>query len=638
MRRPDLTLALILLVGVILSIPAPARGALQPGPAEIEVLGADGSPVNRITDGNTIRLRLVLPQPSGADRSVPFMLAGRRSPIATCPLARGEGSCETEALFSLGWYWSEDGAPSPIRRITADLGDSTEVGAVSLQVDPRPVVMVHGFASSWEAWKRYLGASGYLASQGLAGFAVGDGQAPGMMNTGNLADPAARTNTIAENAAVLDAYIDGVKQATGAEQVDLIAHSMGGLIARYYIDRVMGQRDVAQLIMLGSPMAGTDCADLPASLGLYLPATLEIRPGYVSDVFNADVFHRHGVPFRALAGVPILEGFKAPCTDVPTDLAVSLESVTAIPLESRQMPILHTDLNQSEAVFRDFVLPLLHTPPGGFIPTADPPAAPSTGTPFQFSRLFTGHITPGRDQDLTIPIDSGMTLASFALYDSTRSLEVTVRGASGNIIELTPEANGLVVVRDPSTLFYLGYGFQNPKPGAWKVTLRATEATPDDGADYAVAAHFLGGATAEAGLSAILPRIGERVVLTASLGGPSPSPITLSGASAAIRGPAGGQETIRLEINGAQAAGSWEPQAPGVYGVDVTLTGETQDGVTVERTVFLALEAQPRPGLLDRAGFWPMLILILVLCGAALALVVRVRARLGSHGRPKSGR
>lgn len=53
---------------------------------------------------------------------------------------------------------------------------------------------------------------------------------------------------------------------------------MGGLIARYYIDRVMTSRDIAQLLMLGSPMAGTDCADLPASLGLYLPASLEIRP------------------------------------------------------------------------------------------------------------------------------------------------------------------------------------------------------------------------------------------------------------------------------------------------------------------------------------------------------------------------
>ena len=53
------------------------------------------------------------------------------------------------------------------------------------QVSPgRPVVMVHGFNATWQAWEPYLGPEGYLASVGLQGFAVGDGQAPGVMETG----------------------------------------------------------------------------------------------------------------------------------------------------------------------------------------------------------------------------------------------------------------------------------------------------------------------------------------------------------------------------------------------------------------------------------------------------------------------
>ena len=368
-----------------------------------------------------------------------------------------------------------------------------------MQVAARPVVMVHGFSSDWTAWTDYLGSDGYLAEVGIGAFAVGDGQFPGAMNTGSFAAPSQRTNTIAENAAILGQYIASVKKSTGAQQVDLIAHSMGGLISRYYIDRVMQGRDVAQLIMLGSPMAGTDCADLPAALGLYLPATLEIRPSYVEGIFNRQITHRHGVPFHALAGVPILEAFKSPCTAVPTDLAVSQESVTAIPLQATQLPILHIELNTSREVFDQFVMPLLEQPAGAFHAEPDPAPPGSNQETLQFTRVYTGHIAAGASQEVIIPIDAGVSVASFALYDTTRTISVTVTGATGNVIALSPEKNGLVVVKDPATLFYLGYGFQNPRAGVWRVRLQATHQTPSSGADYALTAHFAGGATLKAG-------------------------------------------------------------------------------------------------------------------------------------------
>jgi hypothetical protein len=443
------------------------------------------------------------------------------------------------------------------------------------------------------------------------------------MRTGDFTNPAGRTNTIAENAAVLSQYIQGVKKQTGAEQVDLIAHSMGGLIARYYIDRVMRSRDVAQLIMLGSPMAGTDCADLPAALGLYLPATLEIRPSYVKNVFNPSIFHRRGVPFHALAGVPIIEGFEAPCTGVPTDLAVSLESVTAIPLSSSQMPVLHTDLNLSADVFNRFVLPLLQTPPGGFPEEPDPPT-PAGSAELQFSKMFTGHVARGEPQELVIPLDAGMTVASFSLYDTTRSLDVTVHGASGNEIALSPEANGLVEIQDPSSLIYLGYGFANPKPGAWRITLTTTDSTPEAGADFALAAHFVGGAQAEASVTPILPRVGERISIRADLV-TSPSRARLLEASASVRRPDGSLETVPLTLAGSQAMGSWQTDQPGVHGIDVTLVGRDADGDDLERTIFLAVEAQPTQGLFGRASTWLALAVILLMLGAAVIWIRQAR-------------
>ncbi|MBL8311499.1 MAG: alpha/beta fold hydrolase [Burkholderiales bacterium] len=61
----------------------------------------------------------------------------------------------------------------------------------------------------------------------------------------------------------LAARVDDVRQRTGAKQITLVAHSMGGLICRAYLRR-FGGAAVAQLITLGSPHHGTHHAYLAA--------------------------------------------------------------------------------------------------------------------------------------------------------------------------------------------------------------------------------------------------------------------------------------------------------------------------------------------------------------------------------------
>src|SRR5690606_31483994 len=109
------------------------------------------------------------------------------------------------------------------------------VGGGDVVAAPRPVVLVHGFTGSAAAWDAYLGPAGFLAGVGLEGYAVGDPSLGGAMDMGRTRSPAAPTSTIAENAAVLAAVIDEVRARTGAATVDLVAHSMGGLVARYYL-------------------------------------------------------------------------------------------------------------------------------------------------------------------------------------------------------------------------------------------------------------------------------------------------------------------------------------------------------------------------------------------------------------------
>jgi pimeloyl-ACP methyl ester carboxylesterase len=618
-------LAASLAISSLLASALPQPAAVSA--AALQVVGDDGAPLSRLTDGDPVRLRLMLPEPSSQAFPVVFSLEGSDQPVAECTILQGAADCESPAFATTGWYWQAGGIAAPSRSVLAKASDSDGViAAATIEIAPRPVVMVHGFSSSWEAWVNYLGPSGYLAADGLAGFAVGDGQVPGSMNTGNLADPARRTNTIAENAALLGEYVDGVRRATGARTVDLMAHSMGGLISRYYIDRVMKDGEVTQLIMLGSPMAGTDCANLPAALGLYLPATLELRPSYVRQVFDPQIRQRHGVPFRALAGVPIVEGFKSPCTSVPTDLAVSLESVTAIPVESREMAVLHMDLNLSSQVYQEFVRPLLQTPFGGFTPEPDPPAAAEAGGPLQFSRVYTGHVETGASQVVTIPLDSGLTVASFALYDTTRSLSVAVTGASGKTIDLSAAGNGLVVVDDPTMLLYLGYGFENPKPGLWQVELRSSERTPSQGADFALTARFAGGAEMVASLSSLLPEIGDSIGLSASLRLQG-ADVSLSGARASVRAPDGQLQVLDLAIRGGQAQGDLQVTMPGLYGIDLIVAGTAPDGTPVERTSFLSLEAQPKGGPPIATVVWIGASIGAVALGGILAAVVRRRGK-----------
>ncbi len=611
MRTPRTVLPVALALSVLAFAPPRGGAALQAG-GSLEVIGIGGQPIDRITDGDTIQLRMSFPQPVEGVTAVEFMLDDVAQAMATCTAPSGANSCDTDPFAAFGWYWRSGGVAAPERTVRAVVsGTSSLLGEATIAVAPRPVVMVHGFSSTWEAWANYLGPSGYLAQRGIRGFAVGDGQVPGTLNTGNLAEPTGTTNTIFENAAILGDYIAAVRQLTGAQTVDLLAHSMGGLISRAYIGRVMSTRDVGLLIMLGSPMAGSDCVNLPAALGLYLPATLEIRPGYVTEIFNPQVSLRRGVPFHMLAGVPIVEGFQSPCTDVPSDRLISLESATAIPLESAQMPVLHGDLNTSEQVFESYVLGRLQIPAGSWIEAADPPAATGGGGHnSQFSRVFTGHVAAGSTDEVIIPIDADIRVASFTLYDTTRSLQVQVTGASGNVIELSVERNGLVVVDEPGALFYLGYGFQDPRPGEWRVRLEATDSTPSAGAEYALTARFVGGAQMEAELDVLTPEAGQAVRLTARLR-LAAEEIPIQEAEAAVRGPDGALEMIPMEIEGTQAAATLRPSLAGVYGLDVRIAGLAPDGSLIERTAFLALEAHPARGL--PLGVW---------LGAGLGIVV----------------
>lgn len=104
-----------------------------------------------------------------------------------------------------------------------------------------PVLLIHGYACSRAAWwrmRRRLEAAGWtVATLNLE---------PIYTSIDNYVEPVARR-------------IDEVLAATGAEQVIVVGHSMGGLVARAYL-RQHGGAKVARLVTLGTPHGGSELA------------------------------------------------------------------------------------------------------------------------------------------------------------------------------------------------------------------------------------------------------------------------------------------------------------------------------------------------------------------------------------------
>jgi len=591
MRRTFLTLVILLSLLSVYGF-APAQ---QSSEIKISIINRADQGTSQITDGDAIKIQITLSQSTAQQEKVTFKLGDQSPPVGSCVIVSGGTTCATESFSSLGWHWDVDGVAQN-NRIVQAFNDNGELTGQSdpITVSPRPVVMVHGFLSNPETWLPYLGSNGFLATIRLQGFAVSDGQVPGKLNTGNILNPVQRTNTIAQNAEILGQYIEGVKQKTGAEMVDLVVHSMGGMISRYYIDRIMQDRDVAQLIMLGSPMGGSDCAVLPAVLGFFLPASIEIRQSYMTGVFNQQITHRRGIEFYDLGGTAISEAFKSPCTDIPNDTVVSFGSINAIVLQSSQLGVIHSDLTLSDKAFQDFVRPLLQRPAGTFLASPDPAPIPQAESPLQFTRVYTSHVDAGDSTELTINIDAGLSVAGFALYDPSRSVTTIVRGASGNIIELSPETNGFIQIDDPTSLLYLGYGFENPRPGPWNITVQATETTPARGTDFSISVYFVGGAKLEATSTTLVPQLNEQVEFNANLS-LNGQPLEIKEAQAVIKDSGGNIETLNFP-SGQNISTTWTPRNAGIYAVDIVVTGIAPDDSTVERTDFLAIEVQPNPG------------------------------------------
>jgi triacylglycerol esterase/lipase EstA (alpha/beta hydrolase family) len=113
---------------------------------------------------------------------------------------------------------------------------------------PFPVVLVHGlFANMTNSWQAL---SPLLANYGYAVFALTYGLTEGTQFGGRT--------PVAESAKELSAFVDRVLTATGATKVDIVGHSLGGLMPRYYLKMLGGAAKVRSLVGLAPVNHGTN--------------------------------------------------------------------------------------------------------------------------------------------------------------------------------------------------------------------------------------------------------------------------------------------------------------------------------------------------------------------------------------------
>ncbi|NEA62310.1 alpha/beta fold hydrolase [Streptomyces sp. SID12488] len=139
-------------------------------------------------------------------------------------------------------------------------GDRTTAASLTrLPTEPKPpVVLLHGFIDNRSVFvllRRSLAQHGRQQIESL-----------------NYSPLTCDIRTAAE---LLGRHIEEICRRTGQPRVDIVGHSLGGLIARYYVQRLGGDLRVRTLVTLGTPHSGTRVVPLADAH----PIVRQMRPG-----------------------------------------------------------------------------------------------------------------------------------------------------------------------------------------------------------------------------------------------------------------------------------------------------------------------------------------------------------------------
>jgi pimeloyl-ACP methyl ester carboxylesterase len=132
--------------------------------------------------------------------------------------------------------------------------------ASSQSEKPLPVLLIHGYAEDAAIWKKW---EDLLKKDGIQFFTI------------TFKDSDDKCGSAEQHAKELEKRVQDVKQQSGAQKINIVGHSKGGLDARVFLD-ITDTMDVANLIMIGTPNAGSPAAETNDACA---PAIFDLRPG-----------------------------------------------------------------------------------------------------------------------------------------------------------------------------------------------------------------------------------------------------------------------------------------------------------------------------------------------------------------------
>ncbi|MEV7079341.1 alpha/beta fold hydrolase [Streptomyces sp. NPDC093516] len=162
---------------------------------------------------------------------------------------------------------------------------------------PRPVILVHGtLGNSVDNW---LGLAPYLEVRGYCVFSLDYGQLEGVPFFHGL-------GPVEKSAAQLRDFVDRVLAATGATETDLVGHSQGGMMPRWYLRFLGGAAKVNALVGIAPSNHGTDLGGFTRLLP-YFPGAADLlsknTPALADQVAGSDFLTKLNADGDTVPGV-----------------------------------------------------------------------------------------------------------------------------------------------------------------------------------------------------------------------------------------------------------------------------------------------------------------------------------------------
>ncbi|MDP9867943.1 MULTISPECIES: PKD domain-containing protein [Streptosporangium] len=460
-------------------------------------------------EGNKVRISMTVRNHSTTHPVRGYIrLADNKSkkPIVTgeiqVDLAPGQTKTIREIWDTTGWAWDNKSDPLSDRGPGAILyvaGNPVDGLANRISIVPKPVVAVHGFRSdAQDTWGEFDEIMKELGHPDGNVFAVGDGQAEGRMDTGEKWNPLHESYTMAQNVDELATYIEDVRKKTGAFHINLVAHSMGTLISRQYIQERMpstpdNKPAVTRLIAMGAPNAGSPCADMVVErsiteeLSPWFPAVIENTTEWVNGDgehkgFNGRITNLKGVRASNLVG----DSWLVPCTTANYPLPFMGDGVVPWWSALHLLPgwgdhpitsTLHSYMTFSDDDFVRYVRPRLVSLVVGAPPVTgltdkqavqDEKTAAVTGGSLSMFGAPTVSVEPGKTASVPLQVPRGSAFGVTGVLPETVGL--SLRDPSGKV------AASYAAGSDAAKQQYQGLSVADPQEGAWTLEVTSTAA------------------------------------------------------------------------------------------------------------------------------------------------------------------